>query len=156
MSKPTYPSSSDVISGQATLASHYNTLRADGVRLGASAANAANLGDVISRYSQWVRLEYLALNKVRVPYSTRRPPALVVNGYLLQATANVDLAAAPVGAANRYYVFAVRTAGSTTFTLAVSTSSVEAEDQRLIGEFYWDGANIDQGSIKSEEIDRSG
>ena len=156
MTTPVYPSSSDVLSGMATLAAHYNTLRADALRLGAAAADAVTLGQALARYSQWVRLEYLAANRVRVPYSAQRPPALCVDGYLLAPTAHVDLPAPPSGPAGRYYVFAVRTPGSTAFSLSASLDSADPDGARRIGELYWDGAAIDQGSIKSEELERPG
>lgn len=47
-----------------------------------------------------------------------------------------------------WYIFAVRTAGSTTFTLTCNTSATESTDQRLIGELYWDGSAIKKTSIK--------
>lgn len=151
MSAPTYPSSSVVVSGTPILAADHNQRRADLLYLGSDSTNAATLGAVLGRYSQWVKPQYLATNKIRIPYSAARPPALVVNGYLLKAAADVDSAAAS-GAAGMRYVMAVRTASSTTFTITVSaTSTTEATDERLIGSFYWDGSNIQQGSIKGEE-----
>jgi hypothetical protein len=152
MAAPTYPTSSDVVSGQSTLAAHYNTLRADALRAGATAANAVNMADLLAGYSKHVQLQYLATNRVRVPYASTAIPALMVNGYMLRLAANADLAEAPSGAAALYYVFANRSAGSTALTLSVNTSPTEAEDQRCIGEFYWTGTAIRQGSIKSYEV----
>jgi hypothetical protein len=152
MAAPTYPTSSDVTSGQSTLASHYNTLRADALRAGATAANAVNMGNFLAGYSKHVQLEYLASNKVRVPYSADAIPALMVYGYMLRLSANADLGEAPSGAAATYYVFANRNSASTEFTLSVNTSPTPAEDQRCIGEFYWTGTDIRQGSIKSYEV----
>jgi hypothetical protein len=152
MAAPTYPSSSDVTSGQSTLAAHYNTLRADALRAGATAANAVNLGNFLAGYSKHVQLEYLADNKVRVPYSADAIPALMVYGYMLRLSANADLGEAPAGAAATYYVFANRNSASTEFTLSINTSPTPAEDQRCIGEFYWTGTAVRQGSIKSYEV----
>lgn len=157
MTAPTYPGSSDVTSGQATLSSHYNNLRADAVRLGAGVADAVSVGNLLAELSAWVRPEYLATNCIRVPYSATRKPTLVIDGYLCQATANVDLPASQFsGAAAVWYIFANRTAASTTFTLTVSASATEAADQRLIGRCYWDGSNVDQGSVRGEELERAG
>jgi hypothetical protein len=36
--------------------------------------------------------------------------------------------------------------------LSVNTSPTPAEDQRCIGEFYWTGTAVRQGSIKSYEV----
>jgi hypothetical protein len=152
MAAPTYPTSSDVTGGQSTLASHYNTLRADALRAGATAANAVNMGQLLEGYSKNVQLEYLASNKVRVPYSASAIPALMVYGYMLRLSANADLGEAPSGAAATYYVFANRSTASTEFTLSVNTSPTPAEDQRCIGEFYWTGTAVRQGSIKSYEV----
>ena len=88
-------------------------------------------------------LEILATNRLRVPYNVNKPPTLMINGYMLQACANVDLPSSQFsGSAATWYVFAVRADGSDSFTLAVNTSSVEAANQRLIGEAYWDGSNV--------------
>jgi hypothetical protein len=155
MAAPTYPSSSDVVSGQATLASHYNTLRADAIRAGATAANAIGFGTLLQQYSKNVLLEYLATNKVRIPYDANAVPVLVVEGHMLALTTNCDLAAAPSGPASTYYVFANRADANTQWTLSVNTSSIPAANQRIIGEFYWDGSNIRQGSITSYEMEAS-
>ena len=148
----TYPTSSDVSAGQPTAASHYNTLRADALRFGEPAADAATLADLFSRYEHNLRMEYLATHKIRVPGSVTAPVGIVINGIPLRSSANVDLAAGdvPSGAAATYYVFAVATAGSTTFTIDTSTSATEGEDQRLIGSFYWNGSAIVQDSIQTE------
>ena len=76
----------------------------------------------------------------------------MVCGYMLQAVANVDLAAdqKPSGAAAAYYIFANRADDSTAFTLTVSTSITEIANQRRIGRFYWDGAKIIQDSVRTE------
>jgi hypothetical protein len=67
----------------------------------------------------------------------------MINGFMCQADSNVDLPAGLFsGGASIWYVFAVRSAGSSTFTLSVNTSATEAADQRLVGEAYWDGSNI--------------
>ena len=151
MAAPTYPASSDVTSGQATLSSHYNNLRADAARLGAGVADGGTLGDLLVRYSRHVVAEYLATDKIRIPYSATRVPSLIVNGYVLRATVDVD-SAAVTGTAGTRYLFAVRSSASTTFTLAVSTSATEATDQRLIGQFYWSGTAILLDTIQSEEL----
>ncbi len=144
-----YPTSSDVAAGQPTASAHYNTLRADALRFGEAAADSVNLGELFSRYEHNLRLQYLATNRLRVPGSVTVPVGIVINGIPLRSVANVDLAAgsAPSGAAATYYVFAIATAASTTFTIDVNTSSAEGTDQRLIGSFYWDGSAIVQDSI---------
>jgi hypothetical protein len=151
MTAPTYPSSSDVVSGQATLAAHYNTLRADAIRAGATAANAVGFGTMLQAYSKNVILEYLAVERVRVPYAAGAVPVLVIDGHMLALQANCDLASAYVGAAGIVYVFANRADANTQFTLTVNSSPIEAADQRLIGEYYWTGTAIRLGSIKSYE-----
>ena len=85
----------------------------------------------------------LATNRLRVPYNTTRPPVIMINGCMLQAAANVDLAAGMFsGGSATWYVFAVRSGSATTFTLSVNTSASEAADTRLIGECQWDGTNL--------------
>jgi hypothetical protein len=138
-----YPLSSDVSAGQPTAAAHYNTLRADALRLGQPQADCVPIGQFLTRFARGIRLVMLAANRLRLPYVTSDPPTLLINGCMCQATANVDLPPAQFsGAAATWYVFACRAAGSSQFTLAVNTSPVEGADQRIIGEAQWDGANL--------------
>ncbi|MCJ7626600.1 MAG: hypothetical protein MUO76_24165 [Anaerolineaceae bacterium] len=148
----TYPLSSSVSAGDSTLASHYNNLRLDGLYLGQAAANAVPLGTALERYETRLEIEKLAAATVRVPASATAPVSLVIDGFLCQAIANVDLDGgdSPVGAAAPYYVFANRADVSTTFTLTVSVATTEAANQRRIGRFYWDGSAIVKDSVRSE------
>lgn len=142
----TYPLSLPVTAGQPTAADHYNNLRKDAIYLGQSDLDVVNLAVFLKRFASGIKLEYLATNRVRVPYSASNPPTLMVNGFMLQANANVDLPAGLIsGAAATWYFFAVRSAGSNTFTLSANTSASEAADQRLIGQAYWNGSSL--GSI---------
>jgi hypothetical protein len=139
----TYPESSDVSSGQPTLAAHYNNLRKDAIRLGKEPADAMHVGEGLKRYQSGITISYLATNRLRVPFITTNPATLMINGFMLQATANVDLPSSSFsGGAATWYIFAIRTAGSQTFTLGVNTSASEGTDQRIIGECYYDGANV--------------
>ena len=139
----TYPLSTDVAAGQPTAASHYNNLRADALRLGQADADGVRLGQFLSRYARGVRLQYLATNRLRVPYVTSDPPTLMIGARMCQASADVDLAAGLFsGGAATWYVFANHAAGSSTFTLSVNTSATEASGQRVIGEVAWNGSSI--------------
>jgi hypothetical protein len=139
----TYPLSSSVTAGQPTAADHYNNLRADALYLGNDSVDSKTLAGFLNRHVEHLSLEVLDSTRLRVPYEINKPPTLMINGCLLQASANVDLGTNQFsGAAATWYVFAVRSAESTTFTLAVNTSSAEATDQRLIGEAVWDGSVV--------------
>jgi hypothetical protein len=145
----TYPLSSEVTAGQPTAVTDYNNLRRDALRLGNADADSLNLAGFLNRHFEHMNLVYLATNRLRVPYQINQPPTLMINGCLLQATANVDLPTGQfTGVACTWYIFAVRTPGSTTFTLSVNTAAAEATDQRLIGECYWDGSSITQTTIR--------
>ncbi len=148
----TYPTSSAVSAGDATLASHYNNLRSDALFLGQSSVDAVTLAALLERYESRLNIERLNTNQVRVVATAAEPVSLMVAGYMVQAVANVDLAAAgvPSGTENTYYIFANRADDSTTFTLSVSTSATEGANQRRIGRFYWDGAKIEKDSIRTE------
>jgi len=147
-----YPLTSPVSAGDATLASHYNNLRKDTLYLGQDSADAVDLGTVLERFQARLQLERLSTDRVRVPATASAPVSLIVDGYPVQAVADVDLAAgdAPSGAANTYYVFAERADDATTFTLSVSTSPTETADLRKIGRFYWDGSKIVKDSVRTE------
>jgi hypothetical protein len=137
----TYPLSSQVSAGQPTAAEHYNNLRKDALNFGQTDIDAVNLATFLKRFSSGMKLEYLANHRVRVPHTSSNPPSLMVHGYMLQADANVDLPAGLIsGPAAMWYFFAVRSAGSNTFTLTANTSSSEGNDYRLIGQAYWTGS----------------
>jgi hypothetical protein len=137
----TYPLSSQVSAGQPTAADHYNNLRKDALSLGQSDTEAVNLGTFLKRFASGIKLEYLANHRVRVPHTSSNPPTLMINGYMLQANANVDLPAGLIsGPSATWFIFAVRSAGSNTFTLTANTSSSEGNDFRLIGQAYWTGS----------------
>jgi hypothetical protein len=147
-----YPLTSAVSAGDATLASHYNNLRKDALYLGQDAADAVALGAALERLEFRLTLERLNTTQVRVPASASAPVSLLVDGFLVQSIANVDLdlGDAPSGAAAAYYVFANRAAASTSFTLSISPSITELDDQRRIGRFYWDGVKIVKDSVRTE------
>jgi len=152
----TYPLSSDVIAGQPTAAEHYNNLRADALRLGQIPADSNTLAELLAQYQQNLSITILGTDRVRVPASTSLPVALVVDGYfILRSTVNVDLpiAGKPSGSADQWYLFAVRTSGSFSFTLEVNTSPIESSGRRLIGSFYWTGAAIDAATIRTSQAD---
>lgn len=144
-----YPLSSDVTAGQPTAYQHYNNLRSDALRLGNPTADSCNLGEIFTHYSQNLAIEYLATNRLRVPATSAAPVGLVIGGAPVVATLNVDLpvGATPSGPAAIYYIFAVRSPGSTTFTLDINTSAAETSTRRLIGRCYWNGANLDARTI---------
>ena len=148
----TYPLSSDVAAGQPTAAAHYNNLRADALRLGQPAADAVTLASLLGRFESGLALELLGSNRLRVPAASTAPVSLVISGVPLSASANVDLptGSAPAGSAMKFYVFAVASPGSQTFTLDVNTSPTESTGRRLIGRFYWNGTEIDAASIQVE------
>lgn len=145
----TYPLSSEVTSGQPTAADHYNNLRKDALYLGNNETDSLSMKGFLNRHQEHMNLAYLSSNRVKVTFDANKPPTIYINGCLLQATAEVDLAAGLIsGDAATWYIFAVRTAGSTTFTLTCNTSATESTDQRLIGELYWDGSTIKKTTIK--------
>jgi len=144
----TYPLSTDVTDGQPTSYLHYNNLRADATRFGQAAADVVTLGAGLARYVDNLVIEPLATNRVRVPYNSLKPCTLMIDGYLCQAAAAVDLASSTFsGVAATWYIFANRTASSTTFTLSANTSLTEAAGQRRIAAIVWDGANLDYESL---------
>jgi len=148
-----YPLSANVSAGDPTLSAHYNNLRSDALLLGQAAADAVTLAALLERYESRLTLERLSTDKIRVPASAAAPVSIVIDGFMVQATANVDLATGdkPAGVAAAYYVFANRVAGSTTFTLTVNTSITEGANQRLLGRFYWDGSAIVMDSVRTEQ-----
>jgi hypothetical protein len=148
-----YPESFDVFDGMPTAYQHYNRLRADALRFGQSEANAANVGDLLARYSCGMNLVLLQPKRLRVEASAAAPVSLMIGGYPLAVTANVDLPAgsAPSGPAAEFFVFAVRSTGQTGFSLDVNTTPVETSTRRIIGRCYYDGSVIVPESIRTEE-----
>ncbi len=148
-----YPLSADVAAGDITAAAHYNNLRSDALRLGQLAADGVNLGSILELYESKLNIVRLNTTQVRVEASASAPVALIVAGVPVRTVANVDLAIGdiPVGGAATWYIFANRVAGSTSFTLSVSTSPSEtAGSQRRIGRMYWNGTAVSKDSIQTE------
>lgn len=74
----------------------------------------------------------------------------MINGYMLYQTANIDSAVSLFsGAAATWYIFANQLVGSTAFALTVATSAAPTASQRLIGDCYWDGTNVDPATVRS-------
>ena len=136
-----YPKSSDVVAGQPTAADQYNFLRADALRFGADENDAVNLASLLCRYEENLSLEVISGNRIRVPASAQNPVCLMVDGIPLMSEVEVDLptAQAPSGENAMYYIFAVRSAGSSSFTIEINTSTGASSGKRLVGTFEWDG-----------------
>lgn len=144
----TYPESSDVSAGQPTASAHYNNLRKDALYLGKTITQAADLATLLSNFVQNLRLEYLATNRIRVPFDSFNPARIMINGYMLYQTANIDSGVGMFsGAASTWYIFANQLAGSTAFAITASSSPSPLANQRLIGECYWDGSNVDPSTV---------
>lgn len=149
MTSPIYPSSLDVSAGQPTSYLQYNRLRADAIRLGALPADAISIGQFLARFTSGIQINYLATNRLRIPYDSRFPATLMINGYMCQALDHVDLTSNSFsGGAADWYIFANRMQGATTFTISVNTSATEGPDQRLLGVCRWDGTALDATSIQ--------
>ncbi len=139
----TYPNSSDVSSGQPTASTHYNNLRKDALYLGQAAADSLTLGAFMAHFAQNIKLQYLATNRIRAAFDAYRPATVMLGGCMLKAVDNIDLPAGQFsGAAALYYIHAIRTAGSTAFTLSVNTSLINTDTSRPIGTCYWDGSAV--------------
>ena len=139
----TYPNSSQVSSGQPTSASHYNNLRLDSLYFGQAAADSKAAGEFFAYHAMNLTLSYLATNRIRVVFSAFHPALISIGGCLLIANSDIDLASGIFsGAAATWYIHAVRTPGSTTFTLMANTTPTENTTTRVIGSCYWDGAAI--------------
>lgn len=144
----TYPNSSDVSPSQPTASAQYNHLRKDAIYNGNTAAESVTLGDFIANYVSNFAIDYLATNRIRIPYDPNLPARIMIDGFMLKQTSNIDLPVSSFsGAAAKWYIFANRSLSSTSFTLSVNTSLTAASGQRLIGECYWDGSNLLANSL---------
>lgn len=116
---------------------------------------AVNLGTFLERYIFNCRPELLGTTQIRVPFTADRPPTIMINGFMLQAEADVD---SPVysGGADTIYILAIRTVDSTTFTIALRTSPSEGTDERLIGQVAWDSAAFDSNLLITYELEGFG
>lgn len=147
-----YPLSTPVFAGDPTLATHYNNLRSDALHAGQAATDAVAMATMLERFESRLKIQRLDADRIRIPASAAEPVSMMINGFMVQAVANVDLAvgAKPSGAPYTWFIFANRADSSTTFTLSLSTSPTELANQRRIGRLYWDGSKIDKDSIRSE------
>lgn len=146
-----YPLSSPISPGDATLASQYNNLRSDAILLGQSPTDAITIGQLLERYESRLTLNKLNTAQVRVPASIDEPVSLFIDGYLVQANSNIDLDPSSIpNGSGIWYVFGNRISGSTSFTLSISTSPTENTGQRRLGSFYFNGILIVHDSIRTE------
>lgn len=74
-----YPLSSDVRSGETTLASQYNNLRADAIRLGGDAADTATLQQLLATYTSYLKLSASG-NQITLAASSEKPCSLMIAG----------------------------------------------------------------------------
>lgn len=147
-----YPQSVDVSAGQPTAAAHYNHLRADALRLGQAAGDAAALGILLGSYASGLTLVKLDADRVRVPAAPDAAVCVVVDGCPLCNTSHADLPlSGRPSSANLYHVFAVRSPGSSTFTIEANTSPAESSGKRRIGQFYFDGAQVQEITLQTAE-----
>jgi hypothetical protein len=138
-----YPLSSEVSPAQPTLASQYNNLRLDAITFGQAIVDSLKLQTFLRKYIAGMNIQYLATNRLTIPYSSTDPATVMINGCMLQATEAIDLPPGLIsGGMATYYIFANRSANSTTFTLSVNTSSAEGPDQRVLGYCMWNGSAI--------------
>ena len=146
--------SQKVFAGQPTAAAHYNNLRADALYLGNEEADSFTLRELLWNYGERIRIDYLSGNRVRVPASAAEPVYFVIDGAVVGATANVDLPSnqAPSGAAGWRYIFAVRSPGSTAFSLVLRESADSLPNQRRIGQFWWTGDKIEKLQTDEERF----
>ena len=147
-----YPNSAAVVAGDATLASQYNYLRSDALLMGQVAADAVTLGLLLERYESRLKIVRSGTDLLLISADASSPVSLMVDGFMVQITGNLLLAndQKPSGVASSFYIFANRAVSSTAFTLSVSTSPTELDNQRRIGRFYWDGAKIIKDSVRTE------
>lgn len=97
----TYPSSAAVTAGGATLASQYNNLRSDALFLGQAAADAVPLANLLENYQMRLKLARTGTDLITISADVDTPVSLMVDGYMVQTTSNVTLAASdkPAGVA---------------------------------------------------------
>lgn len=144
----TYPLSSDVTAGETTLASQYNNLRADALRLGGDAAGAATLQDLLYNQRNGIVLSG-SETTLTLTASAGNPCAVMIDGLpaVVKTVLTLEISEAVYSAAAVLWVFAAKTAGSTAFTLSVSASSAETTGTRLIGRLFWNGKKIVSHSV---------
>lgn len=107
------------------------------------------------RYIFNVRPVLLGVDAIRVTYAVDRPQTIMINGFMLQGTANID-SATYAGALATIFIVAIRTPGSTTFTIELRTTSAEGTDERLIGQVHWDGSAFDPNLLVAYELEGFG
>ena len=144
----TYPLSNDVTAGETTLASQYNHLRADAIRLGGEEGLAATLQELLFQHCSEIQLSG-SETTLTLTASAAKPCAVMIDGQAAAVktvlTHEINPSEFPVPAVLQ--VFAVKSADSVGFTLSVSISASEETGKRLIGRFYWNGKKIVSHSV---------
>lgn len=134
-----YPLSSDVQTGQTTLAGQYNNLRADVLRLGGNAADTATLQQLLMNY-QCVEDLTASGTVITLNASAEHPCSLMISGQPAVNTEAVtlQLSAADFPQSAVLWLFAVKSADSIGFSLTVRISEASMTGECCIGCFLWD------------------
>ncbi|MHC1773502.1 MAG: hypothetical protein AB9907_17540 [Flexilinea sp.] len=144
-----YPLSSDVTAGETTLASQYNNLRADALRLGGDAANAATLQDLLYNQRNGIALSGNETT-LTLTASVTHPCAVMIDGLpaVVKTVLTMEISEAVYSAAAVLWIFAAKTAGNSIgFNLSASPSPTEAAGTCLIGRLFWNGKKIVSHSV---------
>ncbi len=143
-----YPNSTDVVSGQATEAAQYNTLRSDALYLGGDAASSGSLRELLYQYRGPLSLQRNS-GGVTLSASADAPVSLMIGGVIRSVSSSLSVSVDPAlrAEACRLYLFAA--AEGAGFTLKVSDSRVERAGTRLIGSFLWSGKAVIPDTVRS-------
>lgn len=153
-----YPLSSDVRSGETTLASQYNNLRADAIRLGGDAADTATLQQLLATYTSYLKLSASG-NQITLAASSEKPCSLMIAGQPATITESIYLTISlqdfPQSA--EVWIFACKNPLTTGFEMISHLSENEAGNETCIAHCIWDAERQQIGELKNlfeYQIDR--
>ena len=150
-----YPLSSDVQTGQTTLASQYNNLRADALHLGGSAADTATLQQLLMNYQS---VESLTASGavITLNASAEHPCSLMISGQPAVNTEAVtlQLSAITFPQSAILWLFAVKSADAIGFSLTARVSETGMAGECCIGCFLWDAERLLVQSLQPQAVRR--
>ena len=145
-----YPLSSDVRAGETTLASQYNNLRADAIRLGGDAANTATLQQLLSTYTSYLKLS-VSGNQINLAVSSENPCSLMIAGCPATITESIHLAISPADfpQSAEIWLFARKNPLTPGFEMIARLSEIGSGDETGIAHCIWDAERQQIDELKN-------
>lgn len=143
-----YPLSSDVRAGETTLASQYNNLRADAIRLGGDPADTATLQQLLATYASYLKFS-VSGNKIILAASSENPCSIMIAGRPATIMESINLTISPqeFPQSAEIWLFAHKNPLNPGFEMIARLSDNGAADETCIAHCIWDAGRQQIGDL---------